>query len=231
MEKRFSPEKGPDPFFRAAGLALVLTLLVVAAAAGIRHGVDASLLRPVHRVAATLVVPVALWMAWKSFRPATVAALALTAILSVVGILGGKNPPAWIAATNLLGGLLLAAVFARILGKRFQGPFSGKRFQGPFFLILVLQVSLGAWISVSGSVRMLPLHGLLAMLVAALLAWFALARVRGVAGKILFAAALAAPVAGMTSLQYEHSAIAALVHAAAAALLVSGAAYAFARRA
>lgn len=231
---------GPDPVARAAGLALVLMLVVVVAAAGIRLGVDTSLLRPVHRVAASLEVPVVLWLAWRSFRsgrfvfPALVA-LALTIVLTVIGIIGGQNPPPAIALANLLGGLALAAVFAWIAGrqKRFQAPFPGKRFQGPFlpFLLLAVQVALGAWISISGSLRVLPLHGLLAMLVAALLAWFALARVTGGAGKVLFFAALAAPVAGMTSLQYEHSGLAALVHAAAAALLVCGAAFACARRA
>ena len=228
---------GPDPVARAAGLALVLMLVVVVAAAGIRHGVDTSVLRPVHRVAASLEVPVVLWLAWRSLRsgrfvfPALVA-LALTIVLTVIGIVGGQNPPPAIALANLLGGLALAAVFAWIAGrqKRFQAPFPGKRFQGPF-LLLAVQVGLGAWISISGSLRVLPLHGLLAMLVAALLAWFALARVTGGAGKVLFFAALAVPVAGMTSLQYDHSGLAALVHAAAAALLVCGAAFACARRA
>jgi hypothetical protein len=80
-------------------------------------------------------------------------------------------------------------------------------------------------------VRVLPMHGLVAMMVAALVGWLALARVKGAAGKVLFAAAIAAPVAGMTSLQYEGSPVAALVHASAAALLVCAAAYAAARRA
>ena len=90
---------------------------------------------------------------------------------------------------------------------------------------------LGGWLALSASLQGLPWHGLLAMLTAALLAWFALARVQGGAGKALFVAALAAPLAGMTSLQYEHSALAALAHAAAAALLVCAAAYAVARSA
>jgi hypothetical protein len=94
------------------------------------------------------------------------------------------------------------------------------------FFFIAAQVALGAWISISGSLGVLPLHALLAIAVAALVGWTALARVRGGAGKLLFAAALAAPVAGMTSLQYEHSALAALAHAAAAALLVCAAAFA-----
>ena len=52
---------------------------------------------------------------------------------------------------------------------------------------------------------------------------------RGAAGKALFVLALAVPVAGFTSLHYEWSAGAALVHAAAAALLLASTAYALGR--
>lgn len=228
---------GSDPISRAAKLGALLVLAVVVAAAGIRHGVDTTWLRPVHRVAASLEVPVVLWVVWlawkrnRPFLPASLLALALTVILTVIGIIGGQNPPHAIAATNLLGGLALAAVFAWIAGKRVQEPFPEKRFLAPFsiFLLLAIQVALGAWVSITGTLRILPLHGLLAMAIAALLAWYSLARVQGGAGRLLFAAALAAPVAGMTSLQYEYSALAALAHAAAAALLVCTAAYACAR--
>lgn len=226
---------GSDPISRAAKLGTALVLVVVVAAAGIRHGVDTTVLRPVHRVAASLEVPVVLWVVWLAYRSrrfllAALVALALTVVLTVIGIIGGQNPPQAIAVANLLGGLALAAVFASIAGKRCQEPFSRKRFLAPF-LLLAVQVSLGAWISLTGNLGVLPLHGVLAMAVAALLAWFGLARVGGGAGRRLFALALAAPVAGMTSLQYEHSALAALAHAAAAALLVITAAYASARRA
>lgn len=232
---------GPDPISRAAGLGAALLLVVVVAAAGIRHGVDTSVLRPVHRVAASLEVPVVLWVAWLAFRSrrfvlAALVALALTIILTVIGIIGGQNPPPGIALANLVGGLSLAAVFAWIAAEnRGQSPISlkalpdGNRALTPILALLAVQAALGAWISISGSLSVLPLHGLLAIAVAALVGWYALARVRGRAGKLLFAAALAAPVAGMTSLQYEYSALAALAHAAAAALLVCTAAFAGAR--
>lgn len=219
---------GPDPIARAAKLGAALVLVVVVAAAGIRHGVDTTVLRPVHRVAASLEVPVVLWVAWLAFRSRTFVfpafvALALTLLLTGIGIVGGQNPPTGIALANLLGGLALAAVFAGIA--------RGERRGASLFLLLLLfiQAVLGGWISISGDLRVLPLHGLLAIALAALLGWYALARVQGAAGKLLFAAALAAPVAGMTSLQYEYSALAALAHAAAAALLVCTAAYAGAR--
>ena len=214
-----------DSVSRPARLALLLTLAVVLAAAGIRHGVDASVLRPVHRVAATLVVPLALWMVWKSFRAATLLALALTVALAVVGVVGGRTPAAWAVLANLLGGLALAAAFASIAAG------SGERGPAAPAILLAVQVLLGAWLSVSGGVPAQAAHGLLAMLVAAVLGWYALARVKGGAGKLLFAAAIATPLAGMTALQHESAPLAALAHAGFAALLVCGAAYALSRRA
>jgi hypothetical protein len=221
---------GSEPISRAAGLGAALVLVVVVAAAGIRHGVDTTVLRPVHRVAASLEVPVVLWVAWLAFRSrrfvlAALVALALTVVLTVIGIVGGQNPPPGIALANLVGGLTLVAVFAWIAGSTNRGD----RYLTPIFFFIGVQVVLGAWISISGSLGVLPLHGVLAIAVAASIGWTALARVRGGAGKLLFAAALAAPLAGMTSLQYEYSALAALAHAAAAALLVCTAAFAGAR--
>jgi heme A synthase len=97
-------------------------------------------------------------------------------------------------------------------------------------VLLATQLFLGARLSIVDRFAVaLPVHGLLALVLSALLAWVALARVRGAAGKLLFALALAAPIAGFTTLQYEHSGGAALAHAAAAALLLATAAYAFGR--
>jgi hypothetical protein len=97
-------------------------------------------------------------------------------------------------------------------------------------LLLAIQLFLGARLSIVERFAVaLPVHGVLAMVLAALLAWMGLARVAGRTGKALFALALAVPIAGFTSLHYELSAGAALVHAAAAALLVATAAYALGR--
>lgn len=246
-----SPERG---LRLAAGLGLGLLLAVVVAAAGIRLGTGTGALRVVHRAAASLEVIVVLWLGWMAWRAratrpavfrASLLAIGLTALLSVIGIATGQNPPAAWAAANLLGGLALAAVFAWLLGRLRAGKMgtdpifrrsaqpAGKWGLSPFFLIgvlLAVQLFLGARLSiVDRFAAALPVHGLLALALSALLAWVALARVRSAAGKLLFALALAAPIAGFTSLHYDHSAAAALAHAAAAALLLASAAYAFGR--
>lgn len=209
----------------AARLGVALVLAVVVAAAGIRLESGIPGLRIVHRIAASLEVIVLLWLAWMAWRqPAVLLALALTALLSVVGIIGGQEPPPAIAAVNLLGGLALAATFAWILGKEQSGPFRGKRVLTPFLGLLALQIALGAWLSIADRFGMaLPAHGMLGVALAALLVWFAKGR------PVLQMLALAAPLAGFTALHYEYSTAAALVHAAAAALLVCAAAYAHGR--
>lgn len=209
----------------AARLGVALVLAVVVAAAGIRLESGIPGLRIVHRIAASLEVIVVLWLAWMAWRqPAVLLALALTALLSVVGIIGGQEPPPAIAAVNLLGGLALAATFAWILGKEQSGPFRGKRVLTPFLGLLALQIALGAWLSIVDRFGMaLPAHGMLGVALAALLVWFAKGR------PVLQMLALAAPLAGFTALHYEYSTAAALVHAAAAALLVCAAAYAHGR--
>lgn len=204
----------------AAGLGLGLVLAVVVAAAGIRLGIAVPGLRIVHRVAASLEVIVVLWLAWMAWRhPAVLFALALSAALSLIGIAAGQNPPPAAAAANLLGGLALAAAFAWLLGSSGRG--AGTALAWTAGVLLALQLGLGAWLAVIDRTgAALPLHGVLAMALAGLLAWLALARVGGNAGRTLFALAIAAPVAGASALQYDHSAVAALVHAVAAAALL-----------
>jgi len=223
----------------AAALGLGLVLTVVVAAAGLRLGAGSGALRLVHRVAASLEVIVVLWLGWMAWRirasrpelfRAALAALLLTAALSVIGILAGQNPPPAGAAANLLGGLALASVFAWIGGA--LPLLSGYRALTPVFGLLLVQLALGAWLSIVGRWgAALPAHGILALVLAGLLGWLGLARVRGAAGMALFTLAMAAPLAGFTSLHYEYSAGAALVHAAAAALLLAATAYALGRRA
>jgi hypothetical protein len=228
------PEKRiQQPFFTAAALGLALVLAVAVAAAAIRLGIGVGGLRVVHRVAASLELVVAVWLGWLAWRAraarpdlfaAALVALGLTALLSIVGIFGGRQPPPAAAAANLLGGFALAAAFAWILGKKVPGTFSGKRFLTPFILVVALQVALGAWLAIVerfGAV--LPAHAMLALVLAAGLGW--------AGGKALGVAATAVVLAGFTALHYEYSAMAALVHAAAAALLVASSAYALARSA
>jgi len=214
-----------DSVALAAGLGLALTLAVVIAAAGIRLDTGIAGLRIIHRVAASLEVAAVLWLAWIARRqPAALAALALTAILSAVGIIGGQQPAPAIAAINLLGGLALLALFAWILGRAAPGTFSGKRFLAPFAGVVAVQVALGAWLAIVGRYgAVLPAHAMLALVLAMGLGW--------AGGKALGAAAIAVVLAGFTALHYEYSATAALVHAAAAALLVVSSAYSLARSA
>jgi len=214
-----------DSVALAAGLGLALTLAVVIAAAGIRLDTGIAGLRIIHRVAASLEVAAVLWLAWIARRqPAALAALALTAILSAVGIIGGQQPAPAIAAINLLGGLALLALFAWILGRAAPGTFSGKRFLAPFAGVVAVQVALGAWLAIAGRYgAVLPAHAMLALVLAMGLGW--------AGGKALGAAAIAVVLAGFTALHYEYSATAALVHAAAAALLVVSSAYSLARSA
>ena len=229
----------PERRFRlAAGLGLGLLLVVVVAAAGIRLEIAPGVLRLIHRAAASLEVIVVLWLGWMAWRArasrpgvwrASLVAIGLTAFLAAVGIAAGQNPPP--AAANLLGGLALAAVFAWLLGRINEGSRAiGLVLAFIVGVLLAIQLLLGARLAIVERFAVaLPVHGLLAMVLAALLAWLGLARVPGRAGKALFALALAAPVAGFTALHYEWSAGAALAHAAAAALLLASTSYALGR--
>jgi hypothetical protein len=160
-------------------------------------------------------------MAWR--RPAVLVAVALTVLLSIVGILAGQNPPPAAAAVNFLGGLSLAACFAWILGSLGEASGWGR---APVVFLLGIQLLLGGWLAIVDPwSAVLPIHGLLAMALTALLLWFSRAN------PVLFALALAAPLAGFTALHYDSSALAALAHAATAAFLLAGVAYAWGRSA
>jgi len=234
----------------AAELSLGCVLAVVLVSAAIRlgsgfsvlSGLQLMVLRGIHRTAASLEVLAVLWLAWMAWsgrraqpRRTLAAGLALgvTAFLSVLGILAGQDPPPAAAVANLLGGLALTALFAWFLGS--LKPGSRRSSQALVFaagILLALQLLLGARLSIVERFGIaLPVHGLLAIALAALLGWIGLARVPGALGKLLFAFALAAPVAGFTALQFEYSIAAALAHALAAAALVATAAFAFGRNA
>jgi hypothetical protein len=237
-----------------AGLALVLVVVLVSAAIRLNSfgagplvspsGLSA--LRALHRTAASLEVLAALWiagMAWRraapSWKPVSVV-IGLTVFLAVLGVLAGRTPAPLQAMGNLLGGLALAAAFAWVAAEKGSGPFSlqlsvaGKRVLTPFLLgVLALQSVIGARLSIFGRTDLaaLPLHALVGLGIAGVLAWLALARMEGRAGRGLFVLALAAPIAGFTALQYDYSPLAALVHAAGAALLVVASAFVLGRNA
>jgi hypothetical protein len=222
------------PEQRVAALGLALMLAVVLAAAAIRLLGASLLLRAIHRGAASLEILVVLWLLWltwhaRAARPgpfrAALLAAAISVFLSVVGIVFGQTPPPPAAAANLLGGLALTAVFARIVG-------GNRAFPAWLGAVLAAQIGLGAWLAIVDRWAMaLPAHALLALPLAAALAWLGLARAAGARGRMLAALAILAPLAGFTALHYDRSATAALVHAAAAALLLVAAAFALGRRA
>ncbi|HEX6267681.1 MAG TPA: hypothetical protein VFZ81_12385, partial [Burkholderiales bacterium] len=117
------PARSPERLLAGAGLALVL--VVIAASAAIRlSGQDLGSILPVvrgiHRVSASvaaLLIVAAAWLAWRGGRRRLAAAILLvTAGLSVLGAATGISPPPWAQAGNLLGGLLLAALLAWLLG-------------------------------------------------------------------------------------------------------------------
>jgi len=229
----------------AAGLGLVLAVVFLSAA--IRLGQAAAppvgegmllMLRALHRAAASLEVLAAAWLAWfawrvRAERPAlargVALAAAITVALSVLGIVAGRTPPPAAAAGNLLGGLALAAVFAWILGTLRQPAGRAADYVvGSGAVLLAVQCLLGARLVIfpaGAASPALPAHAILGILLACGTAW--LARGSGSARQRVagIALALVVPLAGFTALQFDHSALAAFVHAGVAALLVVAAAY------
>ncbi|MEO8144108.1 MAG: hypothetical protein ABI654_07825 [Betaproteobacteria bacterium] len=229
----------------ASGLALVFAVVLLSAAIRLGQAAVPPLesgtlfaLRTFHRIAASLEVLAAAWLAWFAWRARTerpmmargvALVVTLTIGLSVLGVVAGRAPPPLAAAGNLLGGLALAAVFAWLLGVlRAPGARAAGWVLGAGCALVAAQCLLGARVSLLhdfGASAALPLHAMLGILLACAAAW--LARRIGHAGRRRagFALALVVPLAGFTALQYEGSAIAAFSHAAVAVLLVVAAAY------
>ena len=66
--------------------------------------------------------------------------------LSALGAATGTEPPRWAAAGNLLGGLLLAAMLAWLLGRERRA--GGEPLLHAAAALLVAQAALGAWCSI-----------------------------------------------------------------------------------
>jgi len=235
LSRRCVPRMPLERRLAAAGLALVL--VVVLAAASLRLAGSDALVRAAHRVAASLEVIVAAWLAWLAWRarrvePALGLALALTVALSVLGIAAGRNPSELQAMGNLLGGLALAAAFAWLAGHARKERALTPVLASFLLALLFMQAVLGSRLSIHARYEMpaLPAHAMLGLVLAVLLGWFARRR-RGGQGRLVFALAIGTLLAGFTALHYEYSATAALVHAGAAALLIAATAAALSRAA
>lgn len=172
-------------------------------------------MRGIHRVAATAATPLLLfaaWLAWRGGRRAVGVGIAvLTVGLSVLGAATGISPPPVAQAGNLLGGLALAAMLARL--------FSLEPPVEVLLALLAVQVVLGAWLSIfAEELWSVPLiaHATLGLALAGASAWFSLLQ-----RKFLIAlVAVAVPAAGIASALLGTPFAASLAHAAAAALLV-----------
>jgi heme A synthase len=222
------PARSPERLLAGASLALVL--VVIAASAAIRLsaqdlGSALPVVRGIHRVSAsvaTLLIVAAAWLAWRGGRRRLAAAILLvTAGLSVLGAATGISPPPWAQAGNLLGGLLLAALLAWLLGGA-QLPHK------LLWIAIALQACLGAWIAVFADELWTPVlagHALLGASLAAAAAWFAVKQ--GRLPTLLLAIAVLA--SGAASALFGLPLGATLAHSASVALLISAAAYGHAR--
>lgn len=172
-------------------------------------------MRATHRVAATAATPlllVAAWLAWRGGRRALGGGIALLTVgLSALGAATGISPPPVAQAGNLLGGLALAALLARL--------FSQERPAWLLLVLLAVQAVLGAWLSIfAAELWSVPLlaHATLGLALAGAVAWFSLLHRKFL---VLFVA-LAVPAAGIAAALLGAPLAASLAHAAAAALLV-----------
>jgi hypothetical protein len=211
----------------AGSLALVLVVIVASAAIRLSEqdlGSWMPLVRGTHRASAslaTLLIAVVSWLAWRAGRRALGAGiLGLTVALSVLGAATGISPPPWAQAGNLLGGLALAGLLARLVCPR-----SG--IWGPILLVLALQACLGAWLSIFAHELWswtLVMHALLGIALAAMLVWAALRRPEPGERLALMLVALVAPAAGAAAALLGAPLAATVAHAVAVAAVVIAAA-------
>ncbi|HEY5637994.1 MAG TPA: hypothetical protein VIS77_13975 [Burkholderiales bacterium] len=224
----------------AAAIALVLTLAVIGASAYIRFveadGVAPLLVaRGLHRICASLAaiaVIVGVVLAWPArdarLRTLALVALALTLVLSAIGIAWGMTPPPAARAGNLLGGLALVAALAALLGRAArasQAPRAARALRLAAALAFS-QALLGAWLAAhpeAGPDAALLVHVLLGLSTAAvsLRAAHRLLAANDRHGIALAAAAVLAVLAGAASALFALPPAAALVHPVAVALLVA----------
>jgi hypothetical protein len=207
----------------AGSLALVLVVIVASAAIRLAQqdlGAWLPLVRGMHRASAslaTVLILAATWLAWRAGRRALAAGiLGLTIALSILGAATGISPPPAAQAGNLLGGLALAALLARLAFPA-SGPWRA------ILLLLGVQLSLGAWLAIFADELWswpLLLHGVLGVGLSAAVAVIAL-RMRSLRERlVLVTLAVAVPAAGAAAVLFGVPLAAALTHAVAVACLV-----------
>lgn len=230
-------------FHAVARAAVALMLVVVAASAWIRLGsgtIEVGLARGVHRVAATLTALLVIALAVLGWRKPGVhrvllGALVLTVALSAIGLATGTHPPPAAALANQLGGLLLAALLAWLLGRAGGGAARPDRPLAVAALVLgALQAAFGgtlANLAADAPPFVFIAHAASGLAAAALLAalGWQLAAKHAPLGSLLIASALAAPGAGLCATLLGESLLAPAGHALSAALLLCAAAHALGR--
>lgn len=223
----------------AAGVALALMFVVVAASAFIRlslaeNGAAAlPVARGVHRAAASLTAVTVLVLAVLAWRASALRArigaaagmaLLLTLALSALGVVTGTTPPPAVQFANLFGGLLLLALLAWLGGRATadsNAPLADaaklERLARIGFALALIQAGLGAALATFWSppeALALTVHVFFGLSTAALA--FALGiRLIGAGAPIalgLIGAGFAAPIAGTVSALIELAPGAALVH-------------------
>lgn len=231
-----------------AGLAALLTLVVVAASAAIRLGAEElgsamAVARGVHRAAASLAALLVLATFWRALRfgelrRAAAVAFALMVALAAVGWATGTRPPPAAALFNQLGGVALAALLAWLAGRAGSGgvrPAADRSLALAGLMFASLQVAFGAvlvWLGPPAALVLLIAHAVLGLAAAAIGAALG-ARLSGSGdrrrGALLVLCAALAPLAG-TLTALSAAAVAVQVgHASAAALLLAALGYAHGR--
>lgn len=223
-----------------AGLAAILTLVVVAASAVIRLGANELggalvIARGVHRAAASIAALLVLVLFWRALRfgelrRAASIALVLMLALSAVGWATGTNPPPAAALFNQLGGVALAAVLAWLAGRAGQSASDAAPDPALALAALLfasLQVVFGAALVMLGAPLapvLLVAHAVSGLAAAATGAALG-ARLCGSGhtwrGAALVLCAALTPLAGILAVLPAPAIMVQVGHAAAAALLVS----------
>jgi hypothetical protein len=226
------PARSLERLLAAASLGLVLMVILASAAIRLSDqdlGIYLPVVRGIHRASAslaTLLIVAAGWLAWRSGRRSLATAIVVvTAGLSILGAATGISPPLPAQAGNLLGGLLLAALLAWLLGPR-------ERPQLLPWALVALQACLGAWIALFADELWTPVlltHALLGVSLAAGAAWLVLRARGGPRALPPVLLAIAVPASGAASALLGLPLGATLAHSASVALRIGAAAYLHAR--